>query len=492
LRTAFLAIIGIFLACVFFSAYRIYTVNGAVDGSKLPVAALIGAQQSILVFSPHPDDETLGCGGLLYDAHERGAQTHVIFMTCGDGFEAGAARSFNKVKLRPVDYKRYGEMRLGETINALETLGLKRSDITYLGFPDGGTGDIWNKHWSAQDPYKSSFSNSNKVFYPEAYRVGAPFCGEELLREVLELLNQIRPTDVYVTHPNDDHKDHTTASAMMTLAVNILHQSNQPWARNIRIHYFIVHRGDWPIPQGSHEASPLNPPARLIGCDTVWSKFLLTHEQENRVKMALKCYKSQQLMMHRFMVTFVRDSEIFGDIPRQQQKIEINPSGFMAPILTALPSDWRDCKPFSIDPVNDTVLLSWQKGADIRAVWAKPVGKDLYLRMDLNGSLLPEVQYSMSIRAVGYDGSSSAQSTVIQLTPRKTLSGEQEHSADSSMVSWQDNSVEAHVPLDKIGVNGNCVLFIEGMTKMAGALCDRTGPREMQIEASKPGITGLY
>ena len=46
-----------------------------------------------LVFAPHPDDETLGCGGLLAACHVAGIPTHAIIVTSGDFGEHGKVGS---------------------------------------------------------------------------------------------------------------------------------------------------------------------------------------------------------------------------------------------------------------------------------------------------------------------------------------------------------------------------------------------------------------
>lgn len=45
------------------------------------------SQQRILVLAPHPDDETLGCGGLLSKAKSAGAEIYIQFLTVGDTVE---------------------------------------------------------------------------------------------------------------------------------------------------------------------------------------------------------------------------------------------------------------------------------------------------------------------------------------------------------------------------------------------------------------------
>jgi len=40
-------------------------------------------KKKIVVFAPHPDDETLGCGGTIAKRVREGYDILIIFMTCG-------------------------------------------------------------------------------------------------------------------------------------------------------------------------------------------------------------------------------------------------------------------------------------------------------------------------------------------------------------------------------------------------------------------------
>ena len=79
-----------------------------------------------LVIAPHPDDETLGCGGLLARAFA-GAGAHVVCVTDGSASHP-ASREWPRERL--------AEMRRGELIEAIEILGGGAADLTWLGHPD--------------------------------------------------------------------------------------------------------------------------------------------------------------------------------------------------------------------------------------------------------------------------------------------------------------------------------------------------------------------
>ena len=85
----------------------------------LPVAGLDDLiSQPVLILAPHPDDETLGCGGMIADCCVRGYDVRVVVLT--DGSLQGDTAT-----------------REGEAIEALATLGLLDSHIAFLGLKDG-------------------------------------------------------------------------------------------------------------------------------------------------------------------------------------------------------------------------------------------------------------------------------------------------------------------------------------------------------------------
>ncbi len=78
---------------------------------------------ALLVISPHPDDETLGCGGLIQHQVERGGKVIVLAVTDGEFAYPGEPR--------------LASMRRKEQTKALHKLGVPAHDIHRLGLPDG-------------------------------------------------------------------------------------------------------------------------------------------------------------------------------------------------------------------------------------------------------------------------------------------------------------------------------------------------------------------
>jgi N-acetylglucosamine malate deacetylase 1 len=49
------------------------------------------SRQRVLVVAPHPDDEVIGCGGVISRVKRAGGEVHVLFMTVGDTADFTAA-----------------------------------------------------------------------------------------------------------------------------------------------------------------------------------------------------------------------------------------------------------------------------------------------------------------------------------------------------------------------------------------------------------------
>lgn len=77
--------------------------------------------RAALVFAPHPDDETLGCGGLTLALTQRGTPVQAVLLTSGDYGEHGRAGA---------------SVREAETLAAGRVLGL--SEVHFWREPDRG------------------------------------------------------------------------------------------------------------------------------------------------------------------------------------------------------------------------------------------------------------------------------------------------------------------------------------------------------------------
>jgi LmbE family N-acetylglucosaminyl deacetylase len=82
----------------------------------------------ILVLAPHPDDESLGCGGTIADCRRRGQDVRLVVLTDGSGSHPHS---------RDYPPRRLAELRKQETHAAAAELGIAEDCIAFLDLPDG-------------------------------------------------------------------------------------------------------------------------------------------------------------------------------------------------------------------------------------------------------------------------------------------------------------------------------------------------------------------
>lgn len=81
----------------------------------------------LVVVAPHPDDESLGCGGLIAEACARGAAVRLVVVSDGAGSHPGSRR-WPSPALRA--------LREAETLDAVDALGLSPDAVRFLRLPD--------------------------------------------------------------------------------------------------------------------------------------------------------------------------------------------------------------------------------------------------------------------------------------------------------------------------------------------------------------------
>ncbi|MBV9749954.1 MAG: PIG-L family deacetylase [Acetobacteraceae bacterium] len=83
-----------------------------------------------LILAPHPDDESLGCGGLIAEACAQGLIPYVLVVTDGTGSHPGSS-AYPASRLRA--------LREAEAQDAVAALGLPSDRIGFLGLRDTAT-----------------------------------------------------------------------------------------------------------------------------------------------------------------------------------------------------------------------------------------------------------------------------------------------------------------------------------------------------------------
>ncbi len=135
----------------------------------------------VLVISPHPDDETLGCGGTLLKHADRGDELFWVIVT-GMSSEAGFER---------------------------ERVERREEEIALVSKAYG-------------------FREVMKLGYPAAKLDTAPRAG--LVESISDAFHAARPEAVYIPHPGDIHSDHRAASEAALSAAKAF---RCPWIKRI-------------------------------------------------------------------------------------------------------------------------------------------------------------------------------------------------------------------------------------------------------------------
>jgi len=183
---------------------------------------------SLIVVSPHQDDETIMAGGLLYRAaHDGSTKIDIIYVTAGDAAGiAGPCREDSEEEKK----RKIIELREEETRAACRVLGIAPSQIHFLRHPDKGLVE------------KSRLSYGRRVDeLTEA--------GEQAVAHVVDLLPRLVPPNaasllVITTSFWDGHPDHrTTYHAARSAAEVVRIQRGIP----VTILHAIVH-DDIPFP----------------------------------------------------------------------------------------------------------------------------------------------------------------------------------------------------------------------------------------------------
>src|SRR5215831_2024102 len=278
-------------------------------GSSQPVEALrLPPTARVVVFAPHPDDETIAVGGLLHRMAGAHATVQVVFVTNGDGYPDAVRETLHRPP-RQADYLAYGRLRQREAQAAAKRLGVPRDAVDFLGFPDGGLDTLWQAHWARTRPYTSPYTATDMPPYGDVVDPELEYDGQDLTGAILRILEAVRPTVVILPHPDDIHPDHAATARFVVEAVDRL-QTRHVLSQDVEMLAYVVHDPAWP--PKTEETPTLPPPARIR--DTHWVALPLSAAEQASKKAALHEYGSQLAVMPDLLKRFLRPNELFGRV----------------------------------------------------------------------------------------------------------------------------------------------------------------------------------
>ena len=280
------------------------------------------AGQRVLVVAPHPDDETLGLGGMLQRAKASGADVRVVYLTNGESNEVASIFYQKQPLLLRSDFLKSGVMRKKEALEAMAFLGLRSEELIFFGYPDGGTLNIWLKYWGLAAPFRSFFTRLSRVPYKDNFSAGHSFKGDEIVRDFERVLVSFEPTVVFVTAPFDLNPDHQAAYLYLQVALMNLRGRFAPPA----LYVYLVHAHQWPEPKRFLPEQPLPVPTHIDWAPHVrWNSFELTTAEVQKKSETLRKYKSQLSFKKNFLLAFARRNELYAEYPYEKIVSESEP-----------------------------------------------------------------------------------------------------------------------------------------------------------------------
>jgi LmbE family N-acetylglucosaminyl deacetylase len=203
---------------------------------SLPLATLdeLTGMQPFVVVAPHPDDETLGCAGLMAEARACALEFRIIIVTDG-----GAS---HRSQLYPRE--RLVKLRKNESLAAAEQIGVPRGWLSDIGLPDGAT------------PLEGPVFDSTAT-------------------AIADLAGDARARTLFVTSRHDPHCDHQAVHDIVRTAAR--HAGLKVWSYPI---------WGWHLPPDKKLTE-----ARALGVRLDIGKWLEVK------RAAIRCHRSQMTKM---------------------------------------------------------------------------------------------------------------------------------------------------------------------------------------------------
>jgi len=280
---------------------------------------------SVVVFAPHPDDEVIGCAGVIQQALARGARVTVVDITSGDGFDAAAAAVTHKSvdRVGTEDFLALSRLRQTQSRNALEILGGKADSLIILGYPDGDLGNLYEstddkvirQQFTKKD---ETYALIQKDYHTSVHGKPAPYKRSSVLDDLGEVLKTLQPTEVYVTDETDGHIDHRAGFWFVRDAAKHVGYKGA-------FYTYLVHGlPGWPFPPGVTPNQPFE--SRKVNGEVAprslpWpppKRVPLTLQQAQQKLKSIQAHNIPVLGMPEHqseMESFVKSEEVFW-VPR--------------------------------------------------------------------------------------------------------------------------------------------------------------------------------
>jgi len=278
----------------------------------IPAIEPFNKTDRVLIFVPHPDDETIGCAGVIQNALKSGSDLRVVYLTNGDHNQFAFIVYEKRLVFKRSAFIYLGELRKKEAIRAMKIMGLDESNMVFLGYPDFGTFAVFARYWEHTKPYMSWLTRISSVPYKGDMSYEAVYTGESILSDLKRVLLEYKPTKIFVSHPADTNPDHKAFFLFLEVALADL----EKYIHKPKVYSYLIHSSGWPLPRQYHPELTLEPPRQFLNSSVQWEKIDLTAEELNRKYMAILAYKSQTESSAFYLLSFARRNELFGNYPQ--------------------------------------------------------------------------------------------------------------------------------------------------------------------------------
>ncbi len=340
----------------------------------------LSPKDRILVLAPHPDDEVLGTGGVIQRSLAMGLPVKVVFFTYGDSNQWSFLLYRKHPVFMPGAVRKMGLIRRDEAVSASGVLGLNPGQLTFLGYPDFGTMNIWFSHWGSRPPLRSWMTRVNAVPYQGAFRPGAAYKGEEIVADLRAILRQFKPTKIFISHPADHNGDHLSLYLYTRVAL-----WDEKMDSRAELFPYLVHYIGWPKPKGFVPGDQA--PPETLRSSVVWSEYRLTSQEFAVKKRALQAHRSQYTSSPKYLLSFVKNNELFGDFPSVRLHVNEDSSVFSGQRRTILAAELPE--EFNSQEKTAFVGVEWK--------FVRWEGNDLIISIQLSKPLAQDVEASVYI-----------------------------------------------------------------------------------------------
>jgi len=257
----------------------------------------IKTSDRILILAPHIDDEIVSSAGIIQQANQTDSEILIIYATNGDNSPYALVRKL----LKPSWFVSFGKKRMAEARKAIAVLGLKEENLIFLGYPDNGLKQMFNR----LIPYTSRSTRLNFNPYQGTYREKQQYTKDNLINDLSEITNSFKPTLAIVPHPKDKHPDHKSLFYYWKEVVvkDKIHPGQ---------YAYLVHFKSFPQKKGLKKDELLQPPEELA-FKRNWHSFNLSLDQKEKKMEAVMQNASQlkRFSISNLLKAFIRKNEIF-------------------------------------------------------------------------------------------------------------------------------------------------------------------------------------